>query len=145
MTLIKFNPHYATSVPSGFNHLVDELLTERKQVSKAEFEFMPKANIIENDEFFEIQLALPGYTKKDIEINIQEGILKIHSEKNDNYAEETGNYKVRQIESGKFSRSFFLPEDVLEEKIKAIFENGILNLRIPKDVTKPLKRSISIN
>ena len=145
MTLIKFNPSYATSVPSGFNHLVDDLLKVNKQVNKADSDFTPKANIIENDEFFEIQLALPGYSKKDIEINIQEGILEIQSDKNYNSTKEAGKFKVRQIENGKFSRSFYLPEDVLEDKIKAIFDNGILNLQIPKDLAEPKKRLISIN
>ena len=144
MTHLKINPRFAKSIPYGFNSILDELLEGSKVEKQHQFDFSPKANIIENDVQFEIQLELAGFNRKDVEVVTEKGIVTIKGEKENKSTDDSVKYHLKQLSAGKFSRSFTLPEDILEEKILAKFENGILQLQIPKDKTKSSKRSVKI-
>ncbi len=145
MTLLKFKPRLTHSIPANFNSLVDELLMEKAVKNNAETKFVPRANILEKEKEFEIQLEVAGYSKKDIEINVENDVIKITGDNNVEQSTNSEKYHLRQIKEGKFSRSFYLPEDALEDKIVANFNNGILSVKIPIDETGPNKRSISID
>lgn len=144
MTLLKINPRSKGSVPSNFYSLLDDILKENKVDEYAKSSFVPRANIIEGEKEFQIQLELAGFNKKDIEINLEKDVLIIKGEKKNNESKNTPQYHVRQINDGNFQRSFYLPEDVAADKINARFENGILNIEIPKDEAKLIKRNINV-
>ncbi len=144
MTLITFKPKTEDPIVSTFTSLLDELLEAREMPESQSFDFMPRVNIIENDKDWEIMFELPGYNKKDIEINVEEGVLTVTGERSVEDDEHL-KYYVRQIKSGKFSRSFNLPENASEDKINATFKDGILTLKITKEVPKPVKKQIKIS
>lgn len=103
---------------------------------------IPNANIYENEKDYKIKLAVPGLEKKDMKIEVDNGILTISGEKEEEKKEEKGNYRRREFTYNSFCRSFTLPENSLPDKIDAKYENGILNLSIPKKeitVQKPKK------
>lgn len=91
--------------------------------------YRPSANIIDNDESFEIALAVPGMNKKDFNIDLDEDLLTISSkiEKKDEKK-----YSKREFNYNNFSRSFSLPELIDRENINAEYKNGILKLTLPK-------------
>ncbi|WP_321370467.1 Hsp20/alpha crystallin family protein [uncultured Desulfuromusa sp.] len=108
-------------------------------------DWAPRADISETDEGFDIKVEVPGIKREDVKINLENHVLSISGE-NKQEKEEKGK-KFHRIERyyGRFSRSFSLPENVDEEKIEAVFNDGLLNLTIPKtEVKKPKAIEIKV-
>ncbi len=93
---------------------------------------LPDANIAEEEKAFRIELAAPGLERKDFKVNLEGDTLTISCEKEEEKKEERKNYMRREFSYNAFNRSFILPENTLPEKIEAKYENGILNIVIPK-------------
>ncbi|PKP43400.1 MAG: heat-shock protein [Bacteroidetes bacterium HGW-Bacteroidetes-10] len=100
---------------------------------------IPSVNILENQDGFKIEVAAPGLNKNDFKIEVNQGTLKISSEKQEEReSEEEGKYSRKEFSYQSFSRSFNLPVTVESDKIEAKYENGILTVSIPKrDEAKP--------
>lgn len=112
---------------------------------------MPKVNdmkcdIYESEGNYNIELDIPGYEKKDITIECEDGRLTITAEKNNEVNEENENKKYIRRERfyGKVSRTFNF-SDIDEESIKAEFVNGSLKVIVPKSEKTESKRVIEIN
>ena len=144
MTQLIIKPRSTNSSPLSFTSIIDELLKENKVIKHHEKAVVPKTNILENETKFEIQLELAGYNKKNIEISVEKGIITFKGDNRNNDTQNFTKYRINQITEGKFHHEFYLPEDTLEDKINARFENGILYVIIPKDKLKLLKRSITV-
>lgn len=93
---------------------------------------IPSVNVIENDDEFVIDVAAPGLDKKDFNIEIDNGLLTISSEKKTDHEEKDGKILRREFNYASFKRTFSLPDSVNEDKIKANHKDGILHLSIPK-------------
>ena len=109
---------------------------------------IPAVNVKENDTSFALELAAPGKKKDDFNIEIDRNVLTISSEfKNENEAiEEEGRYTLKEFSYSSFRRSFTLPEAVNPDYINATYDNGVLNVTLPKKdeaLPKP-KRLIEI-
>lgn len=103
---------------------------------------IPDANIVENHKDFRIELAAPGLERKDFKVEVEDGVLTISSEKEEEKKEEHKNYWKKEFSYNSFSRSFKLPENSLSDKVEAKYENGILNVIVPKKeitASKPAK------
>lgn len=108
---------------------------------------VPAANISETDADFTIALAVPGLSKEDFKIEIENNLLTIFSEKKESKEETTENYTRKEFVVGSFSRSFTLPKSIDSDKIQALYNNGILNVILPKkeeEKNAKLKREIAI-
>ncbi|PWL40416.1 heat-shock protein [Flagellimonas aquimarina] len=92
----------------------------------------PALNIKETDDTFEIELAAPGFAKKDFEVTIEDGCINISAEKSSSEEEKEENYTRREFSYDSFNRSLQLPESVKEEEIKAHYEDGILSFNLAK-------------
>ena len=92
-----------------------------------------KTDVKETDNSYILEVDLPGYSKENIKIDVEDGYLTINAkvEKSEN-DEEKGKYVRRERFTGEMSRSFYVGEDVEVEDVKASFKNGILNLEVPK-------------
>jgi HSP20 family protein len=94
---------------------------------------LPSVNIKESDDDFEVELAAPGFDKKDFNIELNHDLLTISSEKKiDKETKEGQQFAKREFSYQSFSRSFTLPNTADSEKINAKYENGILRITIPK-------------
>lgn len=93
-----------------------------------------KTDIQETDKAYELAIDLPGFKKEEIGAELKDGYLMINASKSFDQDEKgsDGRYIRRERYSGSMSRSFYVGEAVRQEDIKARFENGILNLSIPK-------------
>lgn len=99
---------------------------------------LPAVNIKENDNGFEVEMAVPGMSKDDFRINLENNTLCISSEKKTENEKNEGNYSRKEFSYQSFSRSFTLPLSADEGSIKAKYENGILKVEIPKrEESKP--------
>ena len=98
-----------------------------------------KTDIKENENAFEVSIALPGVKKDDIEIELKDEYLTISATSNLKKDEEgkKSNYIRRERYYGSCSRSFYVGDAVTENDIKASYEDGILTLDIPKVEKKP--------
>ncbi len=110
---------------------------------------VPAVNIKENETSFEITLAAPGKKKEDFNIELEENILTISSEKTEKKSEENKDekYTRKEFSYASFKRSFTLPETIDEENIAASYDHGVLAIRIPKkeEVLEDTKRFIEIS
>tara|TARA_R110000765_G_scaffold45159_2_gene93340 strand:- start:355 stop:819 length:465 start_codon:yes stop_codon:yes gene_type:complete len=92
----------------------------------------PALNIKETDDKFEIELAAPGFGKKDFEVTIEDGCLNIKAEKSSSEEETDDNYTRREFSYNAFERSLQLPDSVKQEAIKAKYNDGILSFNLVK-------------
>jgi len=95
---------------------------------------VPDVNVKENKDQYTIEVAAPGIDKKDFDVNVQNNMLVISSEKEtkDEKGSEEENYVRREFSYTSFQRSFSIPETVDAENIKAKYENGVLYVELPK-------------
>ena len=91
---------------------------------------VPSVNTIENDDSFEIDLAVPGMKKDDFSIELEKYVLVISSEASNNVSNE--NLRLNEFNYSSFQRSFKVPESVNLDKIKGSYKNGILKILLPK-------------
>ena len=100
---------------------------------------IPSVNILESEDNFELEVAAPGFEKKDFKIELNNNVLTISSDKQ----EETEHTERKQFTRKEYSylsfcRSFTIPESANKEKIEANYEQGILKVIIPKrEESKP--------
>lgn len=99
-------------------------------------------NVIENDKDYLFEVAAPGFNKSNFDVTVDGDKLEISGNYSSENNEEEGNYKRREFSYSSFKRSFTLPKDVTQEDISAKYENGILNITVPKSNNKdsPNKR-----
>jgi HSP20 family protein len=104
----------------------------QEQNKQEVMDFRPKVNTRETETSYHIEVELPGVKKEDVDIKVDGNVLIISGERN--VREEVKDEDYHKVESryGLFSRSFTLPEKVDTAKIEAGFENGILDISIPK-------------
>ena len=95
--------------------------------------WIPSMNVKETKKTFEIDIAAPGFDKKDFNVSIDNGILEITAENKKEMEKKTEDFTRREYNYSSFSRSFTLPENVNEkEEIDASYKNGILKLVLNK-------------
>ncbi|OQP48938.1 Hsp20/alpha crystallin family protein [Niastella populi] len=92
----------------------------------------PAVNITENKNHFEISVAAPGLKKNDFNIDVDDNMLTISSEKEEKKEEKDERCTRKEYNYSSFTRSFTLPEDVIKDKIEAVYEDGVLRITLPK-------------
>ena len=93
---------------------------------------LPKVNIKETTENFQVQMAVPGFKKENFNISVENEELLISAEIEENTEEKNEEFTRKEFGYASFRRSFVLPETVDGDKIKASYEDGILNVILPK-------------
>ncbi len=105
---------------------------------------LPAVNIKDNIKSFELELAVPGYKKEDMKVNVENGVLTISSEMKKENEEEKKGFTRREFSYSSFKRSFQLPENVDGDSVKANFVDGVLKLTLPKMHALPEKKGKEI-
>ncbi len=106
-----------------------------------------RTDILDKGDKFMLLAELPGYTKEDISIDVNENRLTINASHNEENEEKDagGNFIRRERRYGSFSRSFDI-SNIKADEIKAEYKNGILELALPKiDIAPPKQYKIDIN
>ncbi|MBN2184451.1 MAG: Hsp20/alpha crystallin family protein [Candidatus Krumholzibacteriota bacterium] len=102
-----------------------------------EISWMPKVNVKELDDRFELTAEIPGMEKEELSIEVQENLMTIRGEKKTEEKAENEKMHICEVSYGKFERSFRLPENTRLEDVDAEYKNGVLRVSIPK--TEPAK------
>ena len=107
----------------------------------------PAVNVKETAKNYEITLAAPGLQKDDFKIDVNGSMITISAEKDEKKEENDESFTRREYSYSAFSRSFGLPEDIIQEKIDANYVNGELKLLLPKkeEARKTIHQKISVH
>ncbi|WP_422079532.1 Hsp20/alpha crystallin family protein [Ulvibacterium sp.] len=93
----------------------------------------PAMNVKEREDDFEIELASPGFDKKDFKISLEDHILEVSAEKEKEETEKDNEYTRKEFNYRSFRRALQLPKTIDESKdVKATYKNGILRLNLQK-------------
>ncbi|MBX2915705.1 MAG: Hsp20/alpha crystallin family protein [Cyclobacteriaceae bacterium] len=142
MSIIRYNAN--DFVPTSFSALVDRFFND--SITRAGGStFVPKTDVVETANAYEVHLALPGVNKEDFNIEVNDNYLTISGERKFQNEKKDKNYHAIETHYGSFSRSFTLPENIDASKINAKYNNGILEVTIPKDEKKVLKQTIKVS
>ncbi|VAW19906.1 hypothetical protein MNBD_BACTEROID01-2343 [hydrothermal vent metagenome] len=129
MNIVKFQHPRYNGNRSLFDGVFNSLLEGGSQ--EAHCRNTPATNVLETEKDFRIEISLPGYDKKEVELKYQKNILTVKA-KHEEEAEHTHNYYHREFGVSSFENQFIVPESVNAEKISAKFKNGILVITLPK-------------
>jgi HSP20 family protein len=146
MKLVKRNPSQATSYDqTPFNCLMDgffdDFLTRDQSINS----FYPSTDIAESEKGFEISLALPGVKKSDVTLEVKEDQLIIKGERKFKEEQKEKNYHRLESGYGVFEKVFNLPEGVDANEVKASYEDGILQINLPKVKKEEFTKQIKIS
>ena len=122
MTLVKWSNHPI------FSDLFDGMEPRQHQWGFNR----PAVNIVEEKDGFNIEMAVPGLNKTDFNIDLDRNILTISASREEENNEDNVNYRRREFNYWNFSRSFTIGDKINAEKIKADYNDGILNITLPK-------------
>jgi HSP20 family protein len=132
MAIVRWDPW--REIADKFDRYTREVAQPRagSQEVIATGDWAPRVDIAETDEAFVIKAEIPEVNKEDVKVTVDNGVLTFRGERKQE-KEEKGK-KFHRIERyyGSFTRSFTLPDNVDETKIKASFKDGMLNLQIQK-------------
>lgn len=132
MTLAKFsNSAYPSRYNRYYNDAVfNDLFNWNNRQTMDTKSNAPSVNIKENEDSFALELATPGFKKENFKLELNDDILTISAEKNDEESDER--FIKHEFSPLSFKRSFSLPETAHRDDIQARYENGILEVVIPK-------------
>ena len=133
---------------STFDKMFDETFsaypTENKTTTGLSVTTVPRANVVKRDNGYVIELAAPGFSRDEFDIDIENNTLSVSVS-----TEDTKEYKdaiqMREYRYHSFSRSWTLPEGTNIDRVAANYEAGILSVNVPVEGTKDQKRVINVD
>ena len=102
--------------------------------------WIPAMDLVETGEHFVLKADLPGITESDVQIEVENNVLTVAGERKTEHEDKHEGYYRLERATGAFSRSLTLPEGIDPESVRATFDNGVLEVRIPKPVQSQPRR-----
>jgi len=134
MTLVKFNRRF----PMFDQFFPDMLHTDPffTDFLSSKNNWIPSINVIENENNFEIEVAAPGFGKKDFNVTMDENVLTISAENKTETKDDELKFTRQEFYYNSFERSFTLPKNIdLDKEISAKYKNGVLRIHLEKLVS----------
>ena len=149
-TLVRFNPtRELTTMRNDMDKLFNAFFNA-PATNNTKRSWGLALDVTEDKEAFNIIASVPGFSRDEIDITVDDGVLKISGEVKVDESEEASEeaakvrYHLRERRTGRFSRNLRLPKDINVDEITATHENGVLTLRLPKTPeVQPKRISIS--
>jgi HSP20 family protein len=104
----------------------------------------PSVNIKETKDAYQIEVAVPGFTKESFQVKVEDSTLTISAESKEEKLEEGEKFTRKEFSQTSFKRSFTLPKTIVADKISAGYENGILTVVLPKMEEAKQKGAIDV-
>jgi HSP20 family protein len=141
MALLSYKPYnYEDELPAGIRLFQDSVARLFDPTARP---WSPNVDILENENDIVLKADVPGIELKDIDIQLENGMLTIKGERKFENTENGKGYHRVERSYGSFARTFALPESVDPEKVKADYNNGVLTITLgKKEVAKP--RSVKV-
>lgn len=139
MSIIKYTPVQERGVLSDLFNVQKEMskmlsnfFTNDDEAFSGLQNWYPSADISEGKDAYTVKIELPGVTKEDVKITLQENVLTIQGEKKQEKETKETNFHRLERSFGSFSRSFRLPSLIKADKIDANYKDGVLTIVMPK-------------
>ena len=140
---------FLTPFDKMFDNLVETQFPEVvKQVGVKPYQgsAYPKVNVYEYDDKIGIVAEIPGLNKKQLNVEVEEGILTISGDKHNTFENDGAKVLRKELKQSSFKRSFELGELLDGDNISAKFKDGVLSVSIPKtEPEQPKKHSVKIS
>ena len=108
-------------------------------------DWVPSVDVSETEGEYQIKAEIPDVKKEDVKVTVEDGVLTIQGERKHEKEEKGKKYHRVERSYGSFVRSFTLPDLVDEEKVRAAFKDGVLNLQLPKsEKAKPKAIEVTV-
>ena len=149
MTLVRWNPSRELEDMSDrlnrmFNRQALPQMNAKETMVVADW--VPSVDVSETDGEYQIKAEIPDVKKEDVKVTLEDGVLTIQGERKQEKEEKGKKYHRVECSYGSFVRSFTLPDLVDEEKVKAEFKDGVLNLKLPKsEKAKPKAIEVKVS
>jgi HSP20 family protein len=132
MAVVRWSPlTELASLQSDMARMVDTVLG-RSGTGNGGSTWMPPVDVTETDDGLVLSFDLPGLTKDEITIELEDNVLTVTGSRERKHEQRGDNYYRWERRHGQFSRSVALPAGVTEEDIQASYENGVLEIQVPK-------------
>jgi HSP20 family protein len=142
--LNRWNPAQVAAAREPFYRLFDTFFSDGPGEDLSTRTWTPPVDIQETADAYRIQAELPGLTKEDIHVTLENSVLRLSGERKWEKDVKKENYHRIERTYGSFARSFALPNQVSSDKVEASFANGVLSVVVPKaEAAKPRQISIS--
>lgn len=115
---------------------IDEVMNRLPAVNTATHAFVPAMNMYENDKAIVVETALPGINPENVKVSVEKGVLVVQGASSKEHEVEEKNYYRKEVRSGAFYREVALPTLVVEDKVEAVFADGMLKITCPKSVVE---------
>lgn len=148
MALIRWTPRRdLMGIQGEMNRLFDDFFGLPQRAENEErMNWIPRVNIEEVENRFEITIELPGLERDDVKIEVKDRVLTLTGDKKAEKEKKDRNVYLFERGYGRFCRTFTLPDNVDADKIGAEFKNGLLRIDVPKtEEAKPKEIEVKIN
>jgi HSP20 family protein len=144
MALIRWEPvRELGSIQNEVNRLFNSFFDT--PVQAGDRRWIPAMDLVEDDDHYVLRADLPGLGPDDVKLELEDGVLTVSGERKSEHTERKEGYHRVERAYGAFSRTLTLPDGVEPERIEARFEQGVLEVRIPKpEERKPHRVSIAV-
>ncbi len=146
MALIRWEPaRELGTIQNEMNRLFNTFFDTPTPAPNTLRRWIPPMDLVETDGEFVLRADLPGLSEGDVNIELEDNVLTVSGERKSEHEErKEGHYRIERS-SGSFRRSLTLPEGVDPESVKATFDRGVLEVRVPKpEQRKPRKVEITV-
>jgi len=142
-----WNPfHEFENLLERYNRASGNSLSSRNNGDLSFADWAPSVDIDEQEDKYLIKAELPGVDKNDIDVKLDNGMLRLRGEKHTGSETKEGKRHRSERFYGTFARSFTLPEQIDADKVDASYKDGVLTLAIPKkELAKPKSIDIKIS
>jgi HSP20 family protein len=133
MALVRWDPvRELDSLQSDMNRLFDTFFQGRAGDGVRNRRWNPAMDLVETQDHLVLRADLPGMSEDDVQIEIKDGVLTVSGERKSEHEEKSKGYHRVERAFGSFSRSLTLPDGVDADAVDASFDNGVLEVKIPK-------------
>jgi HSP20 family protein len=145
VTIVRWEPfRELSSLQTEMNRLFNAAFDAPAGGNGGVRRWTPAMDLLETDDAFVLRADLPGLTEDDVNIELEDNVLTLAGERKSAHEEKGEGFHRVERSFGSFSRSLTLPKGVDPEAVTAGFENGVLEVRVPKpEQRKPRKIAIS--
>ena len=142
MSLVRYKP---TNLFDQFDNEINRFFSGARTIDAANQarDWSPAMDIREEDNRYVLEADIPGVSREDVDISLEDNVLTIKGERTLNSEENREGYHRKERVHGSFVRQFSLPDTVNAEAISATVTNGVLEIGIPKQ-EKPEPRKITV-
>lgn len=146
--LVRFSPNTEMRrLQREVDQLFDSFFPTRSRSENGDTEqavWAPRVDLAETEDHYMVHVDVPGMKREDLQIRFQDGQLSISGERRAEHTEDDKDFVRVERSFGRFYRSFTLPRRVNEDEIEALYQDGVLTVRVPKaEETKPRRIEVS--